>query len=181
MRRRGAQGANCDLNTWAVRPHGAKETRMELEELTEAQCHDVLRRARVGRLGCTKDNQPYVIPVHFAFDAGPVYGFASVGQKIEWMRANPRVCLEVDEISDFNDWTSVVVFGQYQELATGPEWEQERHTAALLLNARGKWLESGYTATRLRGRHAAMPFILYRISIDQMTGRRARPGSHAIS
>ena len=32
------------------------------------------------------------------------------------MRENPKVSLEVEEIEDKNSWTTVVVFGRYQEI-----------------------------------------------------------------
>lgn len=55
---------------------------MQFTELTHRECYDVLRRAQVGRLGCSKDDQPYVVPVHFACDGGDVYGAATVGRKV---------------------------------------------------------------------------------------------------
>ena len=38
-----------------------------------------------------------------------LYGFTTEGQKIEWMRANPLVCVELDEVENFDQWTSIVV------------------------------------------------------------------------
>ena len=29
-----------------------------------------------------------------------LYSFSTVGQKIEWMRANPNVCVETDEVTN---------------------------------------------------------------------------------
>lgn len=47
-------------------------------------------------------DQPYVVPIHLSLDAerSCVYAFSTVGQKILWMRENPQVCLEVEEIRD---------------------------------------------------------------------------------
>ena len=73
---------------------------MLMRELTTRECHDVLKRASIARLGCARDNQPYVVPVHVYFDGDYLYSFAMLGQKIAWMRENPRVCVEVDEIVD---------------------------------------------------------------------------------
>jgi uncharacterized protein len=44
-----------------------------------------------------------------------LYGYATLGQKMEWMRQNPRVC-QIDEIITQAHWASVVVFGHYEEL-----------------------------------------------------------------
>jgi uncharacterized protein len=156
------------------------ENSMDYIKLDEAECHEILRRVRFGRLGCARDNQPYVIPIHFAFDGDSIYGFASLGQKIDWMRANPLVCLEVDEIVDFNVWSSVVVFGSYEELTDAPECEEARRRATMLLESRGKWLEPAYAATRVRDDVAAPSYLVYRIRVDEMNGRRARPGAWAV-
>jgi nitroimidazol reductase NimA-like FMN-containing flavoprotein (pyridoxamine 5'-phosphate oxidase superfamily) len=45
-----------------------------------------------------------------------------MGQKIEWMRLNPLVCVEIDEIPSDVDWTSMVVRGRYEELPEKPEY-----------------------------------------------------------
>jgi nitroimidazol reductase NimA-like FMN-containing flavoprotein (pyridoxamine 5'-phosphate oxidase superfamily) len=42
------------------------------------------------------------------------------------MRANPQVCIEVDEVISYNRRTSVIAFGRYQELPDMPEPQQLR-------------------------------------------------------
>jgi hypothetical protein len=42
---------------------------MEINELTAQECSGFLERASLGRLGCSFENQPYVVPVHFAYNA----------------------------------------------------------------------------------------------------------------
>jgi nitroimidazol reductase NimA-like FMN-containing flavoprotein (pyridoxamine 5'-phosphate oxidase superfamily) len=66
------------------------------------------------------------VPINFAFDGTYLYGFTTLGQKIAWMRANPLVCLEVDEIISENQWLSIIVFGRYEELPDKPEYERAR-------------------------------------------------------
>jgi uncharacterized protein len=51
-------------------------------------------------LGCCRDSKPYVIPVNYFFDDEVVYIHSMPGRKIEIMRANPHVCLQVDELED---------------------------------------------------------------------------------
>ena len=99
---------------------------MLIQELTRQESVDLLARARLGRLACANDTQPYVVPFFFAFDNDYLFGFSTVGQKIEWMRANPNVCVEVDEIVNPQQWMSVVVFGQYEEMPNLPEWQSAR-------------------------------------------------------
>ena len=66
--------------------------------------------------------QPDVVPIYFSFDREElcVYAFSTVGQKIEWMRNNPKVCLEVEDITDKDHWTTVIVIGRYAEDPPGP-------------------------------------------------------------
>jgi len=76
----------------------------------------------LARLACTHENQPYVVPVYIAYDktSGCLYGFTTPGQKIEWMRANPLVCVEVDEVAAHDQWVSVIAFGRFEELPESP-------------------------------------------------------------
>jgi nitroimidazol reductase NimA-like FMN-containing flavoprotein (pyridoxamine 5'-phosphate oxidase superfamily) len=94
---------------------------MRIRELSKEECLAVLARARLARLGCAHENQPYVVPVYLAYGATEcLYGFTTPGQKVEWMRTNPLVCVEVDEIVTLDQWVSVIVFGRYEELPQTP-------------------------------------------------------------
>src|SRR5688572_22040571 len=102
---------------------------MFIHEMTDAECRTALRKSSVGRLGCAFNNQPYVVPVSFVFDGQDLYGFTTVGQKVEWMRANPKVCLEVDERTNSEQWMSVIVFGAYEELPDESRYKAARAKA----------------------------------------------------
>ena len=91
---------------------------MLIRDLTTSECHDVLRKVAIARLACARDNQPYVVPIHVYFDGDCLYSFATLGQKIAWMRENPRVCVQVDDVGDRFHWATVVVFGQYRGIAS---------------------------------------------------------------
>jgi len=71
--------------------------RKDLEITDRAEIDSILDRALVCRLGLSNDSQPYVVPLSFGYDGKALY-FHSAGQgrKIEMIRANPRVCFEVD-------------------------------------------------------------------------------------
>ncbi len=58
----------------------------------------LLREARIGRLGTCREGEPYVIPISFVYDDGRIFFHGSKeGKKMEFIAANPRVCLEADE------------------------------------------------------------------------------------
>ena len=150
---------------------------MLIQELTRDQCREVLARSEFGRLACARFDQPYVVPIHFSFDAerNCVYAFSTVGQKVQWMRENPKVCLEIDEIDDKDSWTTVVAFGRYEEIHQNPEESEARQRAEAVVH--GPAANGGCPRPRsCRGRERADDVVVYRIQIDRLTGRRATRG-----
>jgi nitroimidazol reductase NimA-like FMN-containing flavoprotein (pyridoxamine 5'-phosphate oxidase superfamily) len=102
---------------------------MLIREMYEKECRAVLERASLGRLDCSLNDQPYVVSVYLAYEADYIYFFSTVGQKIEWMRANPKVCVETDEIRGENEWLRVVALGRKNYLFAGSDTGGERAAA----------------------------------------------------
>ena len=148
---------------------------MLIQELTRQASLDLLARTRLGRLACTQGTQPYVVPFYFVYDNHYLYSFSTVGQKIAWMRANPLVCVEVDEVVSPEQWMSVIVFGRYEELLDTPEYEGVRAFAHTLLQRHAVWWEPAYAKTILQGTQRPLLPVIYRIHSLQVTGRRAIP------
>jgi uncharacterized protein len=148
--------------------HGGEAT-MQVRDLTETECQEVLQRLNLGRIACAKDNQPYVVPAYFYLDGRYLYSFGTLGQKIEWMRANPRVCVEVDETIDVSHWTTVLAYGYYEELPDTPEHSEARQRALALFQTRRAWWTPAAAKRGAREHHVP---IVYRISITRLTGRR---------
>lgn len=146
---------------------------MFIHEMTVDECRSALKNANIGRLACARDNQPYLVPINIAFDGTYLYGFTTVGQKIEWMRSNPLVCFEVDEIISHNQWMSIIVFGRYEELPDSRDYETARIQAHRLLQKRVMWWEPAYISQEHRDQPHSLTPIFYRIHIDKMTGHRA--------
>ncbi len=150
---------------------------MLIHELTPQQCRDLLARTSLGRLACARANQPYIVPILFHFDveANYLYSFSTLGQKIDWMRGNPKVCVEVDEIVDQFHWTTVVVFGRFEEIPDSTKESHARRRAHELFQQHPQWWLPG-AAKLASGEEHDIP-VVYRIHIERMTGRgAARPG-----
>jgi nitroimidazol reductase NimA-like FMN-containing flavoprotein (pyridoxamine 5'-phosphate oxidase superfamily) len=167
---------------------------MIIQELSREECFAALAQTRLGRLACAREDQPYVLPCFFVYDRPTLdedylYSFSSMGQKIEWMRANPLVCVELDEVTNCDQWMSLVVFGHYEELPTcteempvprgvamqPSELASERHHAWQLLQTYPMWWEPGSSAHAQGKASRALHRVFYRICIDRITGRRALP------
>lgn len=150
---------------------------MIIHEMTTEECEDFLRRMTFGRLACARENQPYVVPTYFAFNGHHVYCFSTGGQKIEWMRSNPLVCLEVDEVDDHLHWKSVVALGRYEELCDVPACVSSRQYALDWLQRRAMWWQPAYVISEHRGANDPLTPIFYRIRIDEITGHQGLPDS----
>jgi uncharacterized protein len=179
---------------------------MVIHEMSREECLRVLAGARLARLACAHENQPYVVPVYLAYHAPPVgeaclYGLTTDGLKVEWMRANPLVCVEVDEVAADDQWVSVITLGRYEELPGTPDWQPEprppsvalgrsdklpgasepdgqRLLAYQVLQARAMWWEPACAARAARTHDdPAKPIVpvYYRVRIDRVTGHRATP------
>lgn len=180
---------------------------MLIHEMSREDCLRVLAGGRLARLACAHENQPYVVPVYLAYDLQPggkpcLYGFTTPGRKIEWMRANPLVCIEVDDVTAHDQWVSVIAFGRYEELPDtagnngerllvhkvfqvgryeGPEAparDDQQRLAHQVLQSQAVWWEPACTADAARAhRDPAEPLapVYYRVSLDRITGHRATP------
>jgi nitroimidazol reductase NimA-like FMN-containing flavoprotein (pyridoxamine 5'-phosphate oxidase superfamily) len=143
-----------------------------IQVLSGDECRAVLGRTSLARLACARDNQPYVVPILCYFDAegDALYSVAAAGQKIEWMRENPKVSVEVSEITDRYHWTTVVAFGRFEELTESVADDHLRRRAHELFDQRHEWWFPGMQKPEPG---AAAQTVVYRIRIDELSGRRA--------
>lgn len=143
---------------------------MLIQEISNEDSIGLLARMHLGRLACAQGNQPYVVPFYFAYNANYLYSFSTVGQKVNWMRANPLVCVQTDEVVSAEEWVSIVVFGRYEELPDSPECKTARELAFQLLRQRANWWEPGYAKTIVRHAARSLDPIYFRIQIAKITG-----------
>jgi uncharacterized protein len=148
---------------------------MLITKMRTKECRELLVRLGFGRLACSCDDRPYIVPIYFCFDADRLYSFSTVGQKIQWMRQNPLVCVEADDIRAHDDWESVVVLGKYVEISNATEGAKARNHVRSLLQKRPLWWQSGYTITQVRRRSNKVAQVYYCIIIEKITGLRGSP------
>jgi uncharacterized protein len=102
-----------------------------IKEMTREQCTDLLKSAHIGHIACTKGLQSYITPFSFAYEKDFLYRFGTVGKRIEWMRANPLISVEVGNIHSREEWHTIVVEGRYEELPDTPQHYNEINTATI--------------------------------------------------
>lgn len=142
---------------------------MRIVEMSPDECKELLSRVSVGRLACALENQPYVVPVCFSYEPECLYVFSTLGQKIKWMRQNPKVCLQSDEITDRSNWMSVVVNGKYLELRE-PQYTAEKQQARRRLAKLSDWWHTPLAGRREQNSDLAIEPVFFRIEIVSMTG-----------
>lgn len=146
---------------------------MIVREMNKSECAAVIAQARVARLAVCRDGQPYVVPVHFAFASPFFYSFTMPGQKIEWMRENPKVCVLVEQSTAGREWRSVVAYGRFEELPDRIGWKRERDHAWSMLGQHPSWWEPGGLKPAPGPSASASEHLFYRIEVENMTGRQS--------
>ena len=133
-------------------------------ELSSGEIEDFLRGQRIARLGCHADGTTYVVPLIYAYEDRTVVAVTTEGRKTAMLRANPRVCVEVDEYDTDGkgSWRSVIAHGTYEEL-TGDAVEP-----ALALMRERFARTAGRTA---EPRPLGPNVVVLRINFTEMSGR----------
>jgi nitroimidazol reductase NimA-like FMN-containing flavoprotein (pyridoxamine 5'-phosphate oxidase superfamily) len=145
---------------------------MLIHEMDPQECREFVRQHDIARIACAHNDQPYIVPISYSFDGGRdcLYAFSGVGRKITWMRENPKVCVEVDAIEHTGLWTTVLIFGRYEELLDRDADREARDRALAHFRARKEWWLPG--AGRVPGREHDH-VVVFRIAIVNVSGRRA--------
>ena len=147
---------------------------MIIQTLSTAECTALLVKNRLARLACAKSGQPYVIPIYYAYADRCLYAFSMPGKKIDWMRENPLVSVQVDERGAGREWKSVVVDGRYEELPDRIGHKVERDRAWSILSKHVDWWEPGALKPITPPISDLSPHVFFRISIEQLSGREAK-------
>ena len=103
-----------------------------------------------------------MIPVNYVFDGKDIYIHSLSGKKINALRTNPRVCLQVDEIKDAYNWRSVIAFGNYEEISD----EEQREKLLGRLFGQLPHL----TPVESKMTKGLKETIVFRIRVDAITG-----------
>jgi nitroimidazol reductase NimA-like FMN-containing flavoprotein (pyridoxamine 5'-phosphate oxidase superfamily) len=142
---------------------------MMIEEMREADCYSIVVRERMGRLGCCLNSQPYIVPIFYTYAETRLFSFSMPGRKVDFMRQNPLVCVQIDHFSDQHHWKSIVIEGKFRELR---ELDERQHGWEIL-QYRNDWWEPG----ALKPNHSTeivseRSHLFYTISIDRISGRQ---------
>ena|ERR1051326_172876 len=141
---------------------------LNVQDMSPAEMHALLQRQSFGHIGCARDNRPYVVPMHYAYDGKELYFFTTQGMKTQYIDANPQVCLQVEEVTDPSHWSSVMVTGRAEQLIRSDEMQR----AMKLITERNPSLTPAISHTQVDAWGRAVDIALYRITPELIDGRK---------
>ena len=106
--------------------------------------------------------------MNYAYDGKELFFFTTQGMKTQFIDANPKVCLQVEEVKDSSHWRSVMVIGQAVKLT---KTEDTQH-AMKVITERNPSLTPAISATQLDSMGRAVDIALYRITPEIIDGRQ---------
>lgn len=139
-------------------------------EMTRDEIHRMLNEVPIGRLCMADlDGRPYTLPFPFCFANNALYlRVALTGRKGDILRANNRVCFEVDTFTPtLDDYASVLIEGTLVAVDDPDEKAEIRR----INTDRYQRLRSGKRPGH--GRQTPLDRLpLRKIVIDRITGRK---------
>ncbi len=136
-----------------------------MRDLSLAECEDVLRSQTVGRLAVRDADGVYIVPLHYAFAEGAVFGHAAPGKKLRLMRLWQHVALQVDIITSPAEWKSVLVQGAFRELTADHEQVHARQVLVRAFDGNPVLVTAGHGH-----RTTLAEAIVFRIDPAEITG-----------
>ena len=140
---------------------------IEVEDLTDNECLELLESEDYGHLACSMNDRPYVVPIHYVFSTGEFYVYTTEGKKFEMIRANPNVCLQVERVKSAHEWESVIVFGKALQIHD----EDERSFALSMILERNPGLTPAVSIRWMDSWVRENIEVIYRITPSLITGR----------
>lgn len=134
-----------------------------MKTLNDTDARKLFESARVARLGCIVNGEPYVVPINCLLEGNYLYSHSLSGLKISALRETPRACVQVDEIETEMSWRSAIAFGRYEEI-TNPNERAEVLNKLFRVFPMLTPVESTLALDGL-----AQEVIVFRIRIDRLT------------
>lgn len=142
---------------------------------SDEEIAEFLDKALVGRLGTSFEGQAYITPLAFVFRNGKFYFHsAPKGRKMEYIKANPRVCFEVDELDYVHLGSSACSHSMRYKSVIAVGTARVIDEVDLKRNALG-WLVVKYSGEEWLGKLSEADLAdvaVVEIDVHEMTGKR---------
>ncbi|HET7286654.1 MAG TPA: pyridoxamine 5'-phosphate oxidase family protein, partial [Pyrinomonadaceae bacterium] len=135
-----------------------------MKMLSNEAARHLFHEARVVRLGCIVNGEPYVVPINCHLEGNYLYSHSLYGLKISGLRENPRACIQVDEIESDLRWKSAMAIGTFEEVTKS----SERADILTKLLRKFPMLTPVESAIAIDG--SSPEVIVFKIKIERLTG-----------
>ncbi len=153
------------------------------QEIGPEAIEAVLSKTMVGRVGVLSEGEPYVVPMNFAHKDNRVFIHgAESGRLINAIRAESRICFEVDEyIETMPDpvlcqydtrYLSVIGFGTARVIEDLDEKTEALRVVASKYSTDEKGMKLHETTVeKYRAKETESPVVVFELTLDQITGK----------
>ena len=147
-----------------------------MTDLTSSECIRLLKNNYTGHLGFISKGDPHVIPITYHYNQADntIISYSEEGHKINAMRDNGSVSLQVEDIISNSNWQSVLVLGTFEEI--------KGSNAKLLLHQFTEGVKNILKVKERKHPEFISEFssktysggipIVYRINVSEMKGKR---------
>lgn len=145
---------------------------MFMDPITVEEAMAVLEAEAVAHIGVVTEGEPYVSPMSFVVNGDRIYFRTMVGRRLEAIRANPVVSIEVSRYDRATgDWVSVIVKGTATET---DDYETRNMVVGKLMS---KYREVVGSPLSRGGLHplAGLPHVV-EVAIDEISGMASGRG-----
>ncbi|MBM3188818.1 MAG: pyridoxamine 5'-phosphate oxidase family protein [Chloroflexi bacterium] len=148
-------------------------------EITDpAALEDILRRARVLRLGLYDGRRPYVVPLSYGWSPGCLYVHsAREGRKVEILRQSPQVCFEVDLDHELVRGARACAWGvRYRSVIGYGRASFVEDPAEVRRALDAIMVQHGGSAQETYDERSLQTVLIIRIDVEELTGKQAGYG-----
>lgn len=142
---------------------------IEVHEMSGAEIEEMLGRIGYGHLACARNNQPYVVPIHYVYEKPDIFVYTTEGLKTEIIDENPQICLQLEELVDDTDWQSVVINGEAERLVD----REKKEDVLKKVLSRNPTLTPAISIRWVNDWIRENKEVIFRIKPTTMTGRSA--------
>lgn len=140
---------------------------IEVLEMNDSEIEQLITRVNYAHLACSLDDQPYVIPIHYSYQKPYLIFYTTKGKKSDFIDANPKVCLQIEEVIDNSDWKSVIVFGEAERIVD----RKAREEAVDAIRTTNPTLTPAISIRWVNNWIRENVEVVYRVKPSRMTGR----------
>ncbi len=147
-----------------------------MTDLTSSECIRLLKKNYTGHLGFISQGDPHVLPITFYYNQADntIISYSEEGHKINAMRVNGSVALQVEDIISNSNWQSVLVLGTFEEIkGSNAKLLLHQFTEGVknILKVKEHKHPEFISEFSSKGYSGGIP-IVFRINVSEMKGKR---------